>query len=90
MSFFPVPNGELLNVRLFEDENGKFWTKSASALDLGILAVSQFTLQAFLKGNKPDFHLAMGGEEAEKLFNNLVSELRAGYKERDILTPEIY
>lgn len=26
---------KLLNIRLFEDENGKHWNKSATALDLG-------------------------------------------------------
>jgi D-tyrosyl-tRNA(Tyr) deacylase len=32
--------------------------------DLEVLCISQFTLYPTLKGNKPDFHLAMGGDEA--------------------------
>jgi D-aminoacyl-tRNA deacylase len=35
-------------------------------MDIGgdIMAVSQFTLYGILKGNKPDFHGAMGAEQA--------------------------
>ena len=31
-----------------------------------------------MKGNKPDFHNAMGGDEAKKLFDLFLSELSAG------------
>ena len=51
-----------------------------------ILAVSQFTLHAFLKGNKPDFHLAMGGDQARDLFDQLVEELKKGHKPERIAT----
>merc|ERR1711937_228339 len=77
---------KLLNIRLFESEDGKHWNKSAQALDLGILAVSQFTLHAFLKGNKPDFHLAMGGDQARDLFDQLVEELKKGHTPERIAT----
>jgi D-tyrosyl-tRNA(Tyr) deacylase len=56
------------------------------ALNLEILVVSQFTLYAFLKGNKPDFHLAMGGDEARHLFDMLVEELKKGHVEDKIQT----
>lgn len=50
-------------------------------MDIGgeILAVSQFTLYGILKGNKPDFHGAMGAEEARDLFNLFVETLRKKY-----------
>ena len=41
-------------------------------MDLEILAVSQFTLYSVLKGTKPDFHNAMGGENAQKMFDLFV------------------
>ena len=40
---------KLLAVRLFESDEGKTWNKSAKDHGYGILAVSQFTLYAFLK-----------------------------------------
>ena len=39
-----------------------------------------------LKGNKPDFHCAMGGENASKLFDIFVSELKKGHVEEKIQT----
>ena len=49
-------------------------------LDGEILAVSQFTLYAVLKGTKPDFHNAMGGEQAQRMFDLFVNEVKKGYK----------
>ena len=40
-----------------------------------VLALNNFSV---LKGNKPDFHNAMGGEQAKKLFDLFLSELSAG------------
>ena len=47
---------KILNLRLWDDENGKRWNKSVMDMKYDILLVSQFTLYAVLKGNKPDFH----------------------------------
>jgi D-tyrosyl-tRNA(Tyr) deacylase len=45
-----------------------------------VFAVSQFTLYGTTKkGNKPDFHHAMPGEAAQKLYEEFLLELRAGY-----------
>lgn len=44
-----------------------------------ILCVSQFTLYNRLKGNKPDFHLAMQGAEASNLYNSLLQQLGNQY-----------
>merc|ERR550534_2722863 len=53
-------------------------------LQLEMLCVSQFTLYHVMKGNKPDFHLAMGGEESKLLYDQLLSGLKKGYKEDKI------
>ncbi|XP_067901854.1 D-aminoacyl-tRNA deacylase 1 [Heterodontus francisci] len=71
---------KILNLRLFEDENGKHWCKSVMDKQYEILVVSQFTLQCILKGNKPDFHLAMGAEQSETFYNGLLQNIRKAYK----------
>ena len=38
----------------------------------------------FEQGNKPDFHLAMGGEESKLLYDQLLAGLKKGYKEDKI------
>ena len=38
--------------------------------------MSQFTLFAFAKGNKCDFHLAMGGDEARVFFDRFVARVK--------------
>ena len=47
---------KILNLRIFDDEKNKRWSKSVKDLNLEILCVSQFTLYHIMKGNKPDFH----------------------------------
>lgn len=70
---------KILSVRLFEDENGTRWKKSAKDLDLEILCISQFTLYHVLKGNKPDFRLAMATEPSKKFYAEFLAALRAGH-----------
>lgn len=42
--------------------------------------MSQFTLLASTKkGNKPDFHGALGGDEARRLYHSFVERVREGY-----------
>ena len=44
--------------------------------------VSQFTLLASTKkGNKPDFHGALGGEEAKRLYHHFLGKVQDGYKQ---------
>jgi D-Tyr-tRNAtyr deacylase len=44
-------------------------------------SVSQFTLLASTKkGNKPDFHGALGGEQAKELYQVFFSKIQEGYK----------
>nr|CAB3240074.1 D-tyrosyl-tRNA(Tyr) deacylase 1-like [Phallusia mammillata] len=70
---------KLLNLRVFDDENEKRWCKSVKDQNLEILCVSQFTLQAILKGNKPDFHGAMMADTSEAFYNDFLAELRKNY-----------
>ncbi|KAB5583894.1 hypothetical protein PHYPO_G00101080 [Pangasianodon hypophthalmus] len=71
---------KILNLRLFEDENGCAWKHSVMDKGLEVLCVSQFTLQCTLKGNKPDFHSAMAADFAQPFYNNILEQLRIAYK----------
>uniref|UniRef100_A0A5F5PSX9 D-aminoacyl-tRNA deacylase n=1 Tax=Equus caballus TaxID=9796 RepID=A0A5F5PSX9_HORSE len=71
---------KILNLRVFEDESGKHWSKSVMDKQYEVLCISQFTLQCVLKGNKPDFHLAMPTEQAEGFYNSFLEQLRKTYR----------
>jgi D-aminoacyl-tRNA deacylase len=79
---------KILNIRLFEDvdENGanNKWNKSVVDRDLEILCVSQFTLQSTLKGNKPDFHLAMSADSSKDFYFKFLQQMRSCYKPEKI------
>ncbi|CAL1278388.1 unnamed protein product [Larinioides sclopetarius] len=72
---------KLVNIRLFEDESGKRWSHSIKDKGYEILLVSQFTLLGTLKGNKPDFRLAMQPETSAKMYLDLVSAVKKAYSE---------
>lgn len=64
---------KVVGIRLFEDEEGKAWTKSAKDLGYEILFQSQFTLFANVsKGNKPDFHKAMSSETSREFYEKFL------------------
>ncbi|XP_053567976.1 D-aminoacyl-tRNA deacylase 1 [Bombina bombina] len=71
---------KILNLRVFSDENGKQWCKSVMDKQYEVLCVSQFTLQCILKGNKPDYHMAMPSEQAEPFYNDFLQQMRRAYK----------
>ncbi len=50
------------------------------------MVVSQFTLYGVLKGNKPDFHLALNPTDAIKLYEQFIADLRKMYKPERIQT----
>jgi D-tyrosyl-tRNA(Tyr) deacylase len=56
-----------VNMRLWE-KDGKAWSSSVKDINGEILVVSQFTLYGYFKGNKPDFHDALGAEEAREFY----------------------
>ena len=51
-------SSKLLNFRLFDSDDGKRWAKGVKGIEGEVLLVSQFTLYATIKGNKPDYHKA--------------------------------
>eukprot|EP01094_Clydonella_sp_ATCC50884_P002730 TRINITY_DN12080_c0_g1_i1.p1 TRINITY_DN12080_c0_g1~~TRINITY_DN12080_c0_g1_i1.p1 ORF type:complete len:165 (+),score=46.10 TRINITY_DN12080_c0_g1_i1:328-822(+) len=70
----------ILGLRLWHnDDNGKPWAKNVRDLGYELLLVSQFTLFAVPKGNKPDFHHAMGGPAAREFFDSFVELVRTSY-----------
>ncbi|XP_078000586.1 uncharacterized protein LOC144453178 [Glandiceps talaboti] len=71
---------KILNLRIFEDENQKRWMKSVKDKNYEILCVSQFTLCCTLKGNKPDYHLAMAGDTSQAFYEDFLKALRKDYK----------
>ncbi|KAJ8389870.1 hypothetical protein AAFF_G00113390 [Aldrovandia affinis] len=71
---------KILNLRVFEDENGRAWSRSVMDRELEVLCISQFTLQCILKGNKPDYHAAMPAELAEPFYNNVLEHMRTAYR----------
>ena len=70
---------KVLNLRLFEDANGKKWEVGVRDAGLEILCLSQFTLCCVLKGNKPDFHQAMPGDRSNEMFQDCVKRFRDLY-----------
>ncbi|XP_044460787.1 D-aminoacyl-tRNA deacylase isoform X2 [Mangifera indica] len=68
---------KVLNMRLFPNENtGKGWDFNKN---YEVLLVSQFTLYGILKGNKPDFHVAMPPQKARPFYDSLVEKFRKTY-----------
>ncbi|OTB16702.1 hypothetical protein K445DRAFT_316982 [Daldinia sp. EC12] len=71
---------KVLKLKLWDDDAGGRWKKSVTDIGGEVLCVSQFTLLASTKkGNKPDFHGAMGGEEAKRLYDYFFQKVRQGY-----------
>ncbi|KAL3519915.1 hypothetical protein ACH5RR_018064 [Cinchona calisaya] len=72
---------KVLNMRLFPNEKtGKTWDQNVMQKNLEILLVSQFTLYGILKGNKPDFHVAMPPERARPFYESVVEKFQKAYK----------
>ncbi|KIN06434.1 hypothetical protein OIDMADRAFT_190622 [Oidiodendron maius Zn] len=72
---------KVLKMRLWDDEAGGRWKMSVQDIRGEILCVSQFTLLASTKkGSKPDFHGAVGGEQARVLYQRFVSQVQQGYE----------
>ncbi len=64
-----------VNLRIFRDAEGRM---NRSLLDVGgaALVVSQFTLAAETKGNRPGFSTAAEPEVGRKLYEHFAAELR--------------
>ena len=65
---------KLLALRIFQDENGKT-NKPVGDISGDLLLVSQFTLYADIRhGNRPSFTSAGKPEEANRLYEYIISE----------------
>lgn len=69
---------KVLKIRLWPDKKdaNKQWSSSVVDNDFELLVVSQFTLFATFKKPKPDFHQAMGGDEARAIYEGFVEKCR--------------
>ena len=76
---------KLLNIRLWE-AGGKPWAYSVTQAGLDVLLVSQFTLYAQLKGNKPDFHRAMPPERSRPYWDAFVRRVTQARKGLPVAT----
>lgn len=72
---------KLLNLRLFEDENGKT-NLDIKQVSGEILLVSQFTLYADCKkGNRPSFTKAGSPDEANRLYQYMIAQCQKEHPE---------
>lgn len=68
---------KLINMRIFDDENGKTNLDLAS-VDGELLLISQFTLYADCKrGNRPSFVNAGAPDMAESLYDYIVEDIKS-------------
>ncbi len=67
---------KILNLRIFEDENGKL-NKSLMDIKGELIIISQFTLYGDCRrGRRPSFIEALGGDEAEQIYEKFVAKCR--------------
>lgn len=64
----------------------KSWNSNVVQSGFDIMVVSQFTLYGHLKGNKPDFHMALEHDLANDLYLKFVNYLKSKYVPERIQT----
>ena len=70
----------VLDLRVFESEDGKPMDRSVVDIGGGVLAVSQFTLYGDVRrGRRPSFDQAARPDDARALYEHFVRELRAAH-----------
>lgn len=68
---------KLVNLRIFEDEQGKM-NKAVADCDHGIMLIPNFTLCAKTKkGNRPSFDSAMPPQQANEMFDTFLETLQS-------------
>ncbi|KAI8906030.1 D-tyrosyl-tRNA deacylase [Gorgonomyces haynaldii] len=71
---------KITSLRLFPQDQQQ-WKHSVTDIQGEILLVSQFTLYAKTKkGTKPDFHLAMGGDQSKAFYLAFVEQVRQAFQ----------
>lgn len=80
----PELSEKILEKEEKEQKEPKSWHSCVIDNEFEILVVSQFTLYGILKGNKPDFHKAMGSDEARKMYEYFLQILKKEYQENKI------
>ena len=71
---------KIVEMRVFESEQGKPMDRAVADVGGGILVVSQFTLYGDLrKGRRPSFDAAAPPDEARAHYEDFVRELRAAH-----------
>ena len=66
----------VLKLRIFADEAGRM-NRSLQDVDGGLLVVSQFTLAAETKGNRPGFSTAAPPDEGRRLYETFSADISA-------------
>ncbi|KZV65919.1 hypothetical protein PENSPDRAFT_744889 [Peniophora sp. CONT] len=76
---------KILTLRVFDDANGNMWKSSVKDIAGEVLCVSQFTLFANTsKGNKPDFHKAMGSAQSRDMYATFLQKMKDQYSQDKI------
>lgn len=71
---------KVVNMRIFDDENGVMNNPVTTVADSGILVVSQFTLMASTrKGNRPSYIHASKPDFAVPMYEKFVAKLQSLY-----------
>ena len=71
---------KVLDLRIFESENGKPMDRSVVEIGGGILVVSQFTLYGDVRrGRRPSFDRAARPDDARACYEDFVRQLRAAH-----------
>ena len=71
---------KVLDLRVFESEDGKPMDRSVVDIGGGVLVVSQFTLYGDVRrGRRPSFDQAARPDDARALYEHFVRELRAAH-----------
>ena len=77
---------KILGLRIFSDTEGKM-NLSVQDIEGGLLVVSQFTLHGSTKkGNRPSFIKSAPPEQAIRLYDLMVDQLRSKYVVQKIAT----
>ena len=67
---------KILKLRIFSDDAGKM-NRSVQDVGGGLLIVSQFTLAADLRGNRPGFSPAASPDEGKRLYEHFTARIAA-------------